>query len=98
MSQAALLADTDGQWKIQGDLSFATSAELYESARAAMATRMPASVDLAEVDRVDSSGVALMIDWLRAVRAAGQSLAFHNVPAHMQKIAELCGVGHLFSH
>lgn len=98
MSQAALLTESDGQWRLQGDLSFATCAELYESARVAMTARLPTSVDLAAVERVDSSGVALMLDWLRAARAASQPLAFHNVPEHMQKIAELCGVGHLFGH
>lgn len=96
MSDTALYTD-DSVWKVEGDLNYATSASLYEKARAAMAAQLPASVDLAAVERVDSAGVALMLDWIRAARARQQSLAFHNVPPHMQRIADLCGVAHLFT-
>ncbi len=96
MSDAVLHTEADGAWKVEGDLNYATSARLYESARAAMAERLPGSVDLAAVERVDSAGVALMLDWIRAARARQQSLTFQNVPSHMQRIADLCGVAHLF--
>lgn len=96
MSKAVLLTAGD-TWKIQGDLSFATTTDLYESAREAMQQSLPASVELQAVERVDSSGVALMLDWIRAARASQQTLKFHNVPAHMRSIADLCSVGHLFS-
>lgn len=96
MSDAELRTDAGGTWKVEGDLNYATSARLYESARAAMAERLPDSVDLAAVERVDSAGVALMLDWIRAARASQHSLTFHNVPSHMQRIADLCGVAHLF--
>ncbi|MCS3902226.1 phospholipid transport system transporter-binding protein [Methylohalomonas lacus] len=96
MSDAVLHTATGDTWKVEGDLNYATSARLHESARAAMAEQLPGSVDLAAVERVDSAGVALMIDWIRAARARQQNLTLHNVPEHMRRIADLCGVAHLF--
>ncbi len=95
MSKAVLFTAGD-TWKIQGDLNFATAFELYESAHEAMQQKLPASVNLEAVERVDSAGVALMLDWIRNTRSSQQKLKFHNVPAHMRSIAELCSVGYLF--
>lgn len=94
MSQAVLLTATD-TWKIQGDLTFETTPELFNSAREAMHERMPVCIDLGSVERVESAGVALMLDWIRVARTRDQTLQFSNVPGHMLSIAELCGVSHL---
>lgn len=94
MSKAEL-STAGATWRIQGDLSFETTPGLYTSAREAMTQSVPVSIDLTAVERVDSSGVALMLDWIRVVRAQGGTLSFNNVPEHMISIAELCGVGHL---
>lgn len=94
MSRAVLFSAGD-TWKIQGDLSFETTPELFESAREAMHDHVPACVDLEAVERVESAGVALMLDWIRAARAQQKTLTFNNVPEHMISIADLCGVVHL---
>lgn len=94
MSRAELIA-ADDTWKVQGELSFETVPALFDSARQAMREHVPSSIDLAAVERVESAGVALMLDWIRAARAQNRALVFRNVPEHMASIAELCGVGHL---
>lgn len=94
---AANLTVGDGGWSVTGELSFNTVPVLYEQARGAFATRLPDSVDLVGVERVDSAGVALMLEWIRTLKAHGRSLKFRNIPPHMASIAELCGVGHLFT-
>lgn len=96
MSRAVLF--TPGNtWQVQGDLNFETTPELFTSAQEAMSKQIPASIDLAAVERVDSAGVALMLDWIRAARARDKTLQFRNVPDHMMSIAELCGVSHLLT-
>lgn len=94
MSRAVLFTAGD-TWQLQGELSFETTPELFESAREAMRDRIPARIDLSAVERVESAGVALMLDWIRAARAQQRTLKFSNVPEHMISIADLCGVGHL---
>ncbi|MEX2517093.1 MAG: STAS domain-containing protein [Gammaproteobacteria bacterium] len=84
-----------GDWTLEGELTFTTVPALYDQARDAFAGSWPATIDLAGVDRVDSAGVALVIDWLRLARESRQPLSIRNVPQHMLSIAQLCGVGHL---
>jgi len=96
MSKAVLFTATD-TWKIQGDLSFETTPELFDTARERMQERLPVCIDLESVERVESAGVALMLDWIRAAHARDRTLQFSNVPEHMRAIAELCGVGHLLT-
>lgn len=93
----AKLDNATHNWAISGELSFDTVPALYEQAKDAFAERLPESVDLVGVERVDSAGVALMLAWIRTVRSRGQSLKCRNIPQHMASIADLCGVGHLFT-
>jgi len=95
MSRASLHAGGD-TWRLEGELSFETVPGLFTSARQAMHDSIPSSVDLGSVERVESAGVALMLDWIRAARVHGRTLSFDNIPEHMQSIAALCGVDHLF--
>lgn len=93
---ATLQVTAGGDCTITGDLSFATVADLHEQALGLFAGNQPRIVDMQTVARVDSAGVALMLDWIRRSRARRQTLTFRNVPQQMISIAELCGVGHLF--
>lgn len=87
-----------GDWTLDGELTFTTVPVLYQQARSAFAGSWPATIDLAGVVRVDSAGVALIIDWLRLARDSRQSMEIRNVPQHMLSIAQLCGVGHLLNN
>jgi phospholipid transport system transporter-binding protein len=49
-------------------------------------------IDLASIQRSDSSGVALLVEWLRLARRHGQEIRFINAPEQMQaiiRVAEL---------
>jgi phospholipid transport system transporter-binding protein len=50
------------------------------------------TVDFGSVGHVDSSAIALALEWLRDARAAGRSLAFVNIPPAMQNLARLYDV------
>lgn len=93
----AKLDNATRNWAISGELSFDTVPALYEQAKGVFAERLPESVDLRGVERVDSAGVALMLAWIRTVHSQGQSLKFRNIPQHMASIADLCSVSHLFT-
>jgi phospholipid transport system transporter-binding protein len=54
-----------------------------------------AIVDFAAVSEVDSSAVALLLQWLRDASAGGRSLAFANLPPIMHNLARLYGVSDL---
>ena len=52
-------------------------------------------MDLAQLGTVDSAAVATLLAWKRAAAQQGVSLAFHHMPANLQSLADLYGVGEL---
>jgi phospholipid transport system transporter-binding protein len=49
-------------------------------------------VDLAEVRRIDSAGLALLVEWLRQAQRKGISIHFENIPSQMRAIVTVCGL------
>ena len=50
------------------------------------------TVDLANVSRTDSAGVALLLDWWRTARAHATELTYRNAPRQMHAIVDFCGL------
>ena len=53
------------------------------------------TVDLAAVDKADSSALAVMLGWLRAAESAGRQLKFINLPTGVKALAVLYGIDKL---
>ena len=49
-------------------------------------------IDLAQVERADSAGLALMIEWLKRARDAGCRLEFANIPDQVQTLIRVNGL------
>ena len=78
-----------------GDLTFATVNELLSSARTLFDTLPALDIDLANVTRSDSAGLALLIDWMRTAKNANKNIVFHNIPAQMMEMAHASGLDEL---
>jgi phospholipid transport system transporter-binding protein len=81
-----------------GELSFQTvPAVLARTAEYSVRKDFPdkLTIDFSAVTGVDSSAVALLLDWRRMAMARGKSLAFVNLPANLLALAELYGVADL---
>jgi phospholipid transport system transporter-binding protein len=81
-----------------GELSFQTvPAVLARTAEYSVRKDLPdkLTIDFSAVTGVDSSAVALLLDWRRVAMARGKSLAFVNLPANLLALAELYGVADL---
>lgn len=50
------------------------------------------TIDFAAITEVDSSAVALLLEWRREAARLGKRLAFENLPANLLALAELYGV------
>jgi phospholipid transport system transporter-binding protein len=50
------------------------------------------TIDFSDVAAVDSSAVALLLEWLRRAREKGVALEFANLPANLLALAQLYGV------
>jgi len=89
-SEAAALIESgaDGVLSVRGELSFASVTRLLERSRPLLAAaKGQLVIDLAGVDRSDSAGLALLMEWLRMARGLGTNILFRHVPEQMLAIA-----------
>jgi ABC-type transporter Mla MlaB component len=82
----------DGRFELGGDLVFETVPGLLAAGDAALAAQARAEVDLAAVGRIDSAGLALLLEWTLAARAAGRALGYRNAPGALAALAGLAEV------
>lgn len=85
---------------LTGALSFETlPAVLAESAEYAARPDLPArlTIDFGGITGVDSSAVALLLEWRRQAASRGKTLEFVNLPANLVALASLYGVTELIA-
>jgi len=83
---------------LEGALSFETlPAVLAQSVEYAARTDLPErlSIDFSAITGVDSSAVALLLEWRRQAQARGKRLDFVKLPPNLLALAELYGVAEL---
>ncbi len=80
---------------LEGALSFETLPRVLEESRAYSARPdLPdrLTIDFAAITEVDSSAVALLLEWRREAARRGKGLNFVNLPANLLALADLYGV------
>jgi phospholipid transport system transporter-binding protein len=80
---------------LEGALSFETLPRVLEESRAYSARPdLPErlTIDFSSITEVDSSAVALLLEWRREAARRGKGLYFANLPANLLALAELYGV------
>ena len=97
MSEPRLENVAAGRFRLAGELSFETVPALVRRGRSLFEADGEVSLDLAEVGRADSAGVALLIEWRREAQRQGRSIHFENFPPQMQAIARLSHVDELLA-
>jgi len=83
---------------LTGALSFETiPSVLAQSAEYAARGDLPdcLTIDFSEITGVDSSAVALLLEWRRQAAQRGKRLEFVNLPPNLVALAELYGVADL---
>jgi len=96
MNSAQLQKVDDNRLRVSGELSMATVPALLAQ-NSLRDMRGDIAVDLQDVERADSAGVALLIEWQRAARRQQQNICFQNIPSQMLSIARLSGVDELLA-
>ena len=90
MTHSGLVRQDSQHFLVEGELNRLTVPALLQ----AMISQFPASgseahIDLAGVTRSDSTGLALLVEWLRLAKAGDIRLHFHNLPPQLQAIARV---------
>jgi phospholipid transport system transporter-binding protein len=81
--------------RVTGSLHFTTVSALLPLGVAAIDSGRAAVIDLAAVVASDSSGLALLIEWLSVAKAATRTLRYENIPSQLQQLARLSEVEEL---
>lgn len=93
MSSAAIEKDSEGCYKISGELNMHTVPEIWRKANALLqSTTQALCFDLAGIQRSDSAGLALLIEWMRAARRMDVPVTFRNLPPQLLQIAQVSGL------
>jgi len=79
---------------VSGAVTLGNAAALLEEGRRHIAEGVQ-TVDLAEVNEMDSALLAVLLAWLRDARSREKKLSFVNLPESLRTIAQLYGVDRL---
>jgi len=87
-----------GQYELHGALTLGTVAGLREQGRETFARSSgPIVVNLGKVERADSGGLALLVDWLAWAQLARRELKFTALPAALLALARVSDVEDLLA-
>lgn len=86
-----------GRSRVNGVLHFTTVTALLRSGSEAIADDRASVIDLSGVKDSDSSGLALLIEWLSIARAEHKNLRYENIPAQLHQLARLSDVEELLT-
>jgi len=81
--------------RVSGSLLFSTVSALLAVGADAVNRGEVALIDLAGVTASDSSGLALLIEWLSIAKAANHPLRYTNIPPQLLQLARLSEVEEL---
>jgi len=85
-----IIVENANTWRLSGELSFATVGALLTEFTQRAAPTPPQVLDLCDVTRTDSAGLALLIELRGQTKNA--PMTFRNIPAQMLSLAILSGV------
>jgi phospholipid transport system transporter-binding protein len=85
----------DERARIQGSLVFTTVTLLLPAGSEAIERGQAAVIDLSGVTASDSSGLALLIEWLSVAKGAQRALRYENLPSQLQQLARLSEIEEL---
>ena len=91
MTEASTIeAGPDGGARIRGALTFESVPHLYREGATLIADAGAVQwVDLADVQAVDSAGLALLLEWQASRKPSGAELKFVNAPDSLVSLARL---------
>jgi len=81
-----------GRYLLCGELSFATVPDLLREGDAVFNGQGGVTLDLDQVSRADSAGLALLVEWVRRARARSVPLTICNMTPQLQAMAKVAGL------
>ena len=80
----------DNEYDLQGNLTYDTVPDLFE--RNSPAVSGSIILNLSHVGRVDSAGLALLVEWSCQARERNEQLVLRNVPDQLKSLIDASGL------
>lgn len=87
MNQVDIRRVGAGRFAVVGDMNFSTVDQLLDRSAEVFSYQDNLEIDLAGVERADSAGLALIIEWMKQARRSGAEIRLLNMPAQMRAIS-----------
>ena len=85
--------DADSQaYNVSGELTLATAKAVLSESTRLFDNAARLDIDLANVTRADSAGLALLVAWMLQARVGNKPIQFQHVPSQMLAIAKASGL------
>ncbi len=82
-----------GGYQIKGDLTFSninkSSVNIFDLRQVDANNPSIIDIDLSQLGKIDSAGLALLIEWIKLFRLHKKELRFKNIPAPLSALAKL---------
>lgn len=78
--------------RVKGDLTLDVVVEYIEQSKSLFNDLEAIRIDLSNVSRSDSAGLALLVRWMREAKDNNKNIVFEHMPAQMMAMAEASGL------
>ena len=88
---------SSGHYILKGQLNFQTVPELWNDNKLSLFEDGNGSldIDLSQLERSDSSGLAILVEWYREAQQRDKTITFLNLPTQMYDIAKVSGLNEI---
>jgi phospholipid transport system transporter-binding protein len=90
MTKAKIERQGESGFQVSGDMTFETASRLLKESKALLQDVEDLNLDLAEVEHVDSAGLALLLEWVVQIKKKGGEISLNGIPDSLLAIARLC--------
>lgn len=92
MSAAKIERNEAGIIEVSGALEFGLVVGLLKSSQRFFTGEGDLLFNLSKVNKTDSAGLALLVEWLALAKKSKQALSFQDIPKQMLDIARVSGL------
>ncbi|ORU91998.1 MAG: anti-sigma-factor [Cycloclasticus sp. symbiont of Bathymodiolus heckerae] len=92
MSAAQIKQADDGILEVSGMLAFNCVTDVLRLSQKFFSSQEQLVFDLGGVEKIDSAGLALLVEWMVMAEKSGQSIAFQKTPKQLLDIARVSGL------
>lgn len=90
--RARFVNEGAGRFRLEGEVGFGTVMYLLHESHHQFEHEQRVRLDLASVERINSAGLALVIEWMREAQRDGWTLEINNPPKELLAVARICDV------